>query len=257
MLTQPTIEKLRTLKLNGMANALLQQQQTPLIDLDFESRLGILVEQEWLERENRKLKRRLTQAKLQQNACIEDISYNGHRGIAKAKMLELSHNQWLQHKANILITGATGCGKTYIACALAHRACLDGYTSRYYRLHRLWEELKVAKASGTYTQWLAQLAKLDLLIFDDFGLVSPDSDRRQDLLEILDDRYQKRSTIVTSQLPVAHWHEHLQDKTFADAILDRLVHNSIRIELTGDNMRKKQSKVMPESVAQSTAASAN
>lgn len=248
MLTQPTIDKLRTLKLNGMANALLQQQQTPLTDLDFESRLGILVEQEWLERENRKLKRRLTQAKLQQNACIEDISYDGHRGIAKAKMLELSHNQWLQHKSNILITGATGCGKTYIACALAHRACLNGYTSRYYRLHRLWEELKVAKASGTYTQWLAQLAKLDLLIFDDFGLVSPDIDRRQDLLEILDDRYQKRSTIVTSQLPVAHWHEHLQDKTFADAILDRLVHNSIRIELTGDNMRKKQSKAISAAV---------
>lgn len=257
MLIQPTIDKLRTLKLNGMANALLQQQQKPLTDLDFESRLGILVEQEWLDRENRKLKRRLTQAKLQQSACIEDISYDGYRGIAKAKMLELSHNQWLQHKSNILITGATGCGKTYIACALAHRACLDGYTSRYYRLHRLWEELKVAKASGTYTQWLAQLAKLDLLIFDDFGLVSPDSDRRQDLLEILDDRYQKRSTIVTSQLPVAHWHEHLQDKTFADAILDRLVHNSIRIELTGDNMRKKQSKGILESVTQSDPANSN
>jgi DNA replication protein DnaC len=254
MLTQPTLDKLRALKLNGMANALSEQMQKPLLDLDFESRLGILVDQEWLDRENRKLKRRLTQAKLQQNACIEDISYDEHRGIAKAKMLELSHNQWLQHKSNILITGATGCGKTYFACALAHRACLGGYTSRYYRLHRLWEELKVAKASGTYMQWLAQLAKIDLLILDDFGLVSPDSARREDLLEILDDRYKKRSTIVTSQLPVAHWHEHLQDKTFADAILDRLVHNSIRIKLTGDNMRKKESETLSEPTTQSTPA---
>lgn len=240
------MDKLRALKLNGMANALNEQLQQPPSDLDFEDRLAILVEQEWLDRENRKLKRRLTQAKLQQHACIEDINYTGHRGIVKTKMLELSRNQWLAHKLNLLITGSTGCGKTYIACALAHRACLDGYTSRYYRLPRLWEELKIAKANGTYAQWLNQLAKLDLLILDDWGLVTPDSERRQDLLEILDDRYQKRSTIVTSQLPVASWHEHLQDTTFADAILDRLVHNSVRIELTGETMRKKQSSLQTE-----------
>lgn len=241
MLEQPTIEKLRALRLNAMANALIEQLQKPMPDLDFESRLAILVEQEWLARENRKLKRRLTQAKLQQSACVEDIKYDGHRGIAKAKILELSHNQWLEHKLNILITGSTGCGKTYIACALAHGACLNGYTIRYYRLPRLWEELKVSKANGTYSQWLSQLAKLDLLILDDWGLVAPDSERRQDLLEILDDRYHKRSTIVTSQLPVSHWHEHLHDKTFADAILDRLIHNSIRIELAGETMRKQKS----------------
>lgn len=250
MLCQPTIDKLRALKLNSMANALAQQLETPLPDLDFESRLAILVEQEWLERENRKLKRRLTQAKLQQHACIEDINYAGHRGIVKTKMLELSRNQWLAHKLNLLITGSTGCGKTYIACALAHRACLDGYTSRYFRLPRLWEELKVAKANGTYSQWLSQIAKLDLLILDDWGLVAPDSERRQDLLEILDDRYQKRSTIVTSQLPVAHWHEHLNEKTFADAILDRLVHNSVRIELTGETMRKQKSTLQAPVVEQ-------
>ncbi len=250
MLYQPTIDKLRALKLNSMANALAQQIKTPLPDLDFESRLAILVEQEWLDRENRKLKRRLTQAKLQQHACIEDINYDGHRGIVKAKMLELSRNQWLHNKLNLLITGSTGCGKTYIACALAHRACLDGYTSRYFRLPRLWEELKVAKANGTYSQWLAQIAKLDLLILDDWGLVAPDAERRQDLLEILDDRYQKRSTIVTSQLPVPHWHEHLHDTTFADAILDRLVHNSIRIELTGETMRKNQNALQTEKAEQ-------
>lgn len=139
MLTQPTIDKLRALKLTGMANALAAQLEKPLPDLDFESRLAILVEQEWLDRENRKLKRRLTQAKLQQHACVEDINYDSHRGIVKSKMLELSRNQWLQHKLNLLITGSTGCGKTYIACALAHRACLDGYTSRYFRLPRLWK----------------------------------------------------------------------------------------------------------------------
>jgi DNA replication protein DnaC len=250
MLIQPTLDKLRALKLNSMANALAQQIESPLLDLDFESRLAILVEQEWLERENRKLKRRLTQAKLQQHACIEDISYDNHRGIVKSKMLELSRNQWLAHKSNLLITGSTGCGKTYIACALAHRACLDGYTSRYYRLPRLWEELKVAKANGTYSQWLVQIAKVDLLILDDWGLIAPDAERRQDLLEVLDDRYKKRSTIVTSQLPVAHWHEYLHDKTFADAILDRLIHNSVRIELAGETMRKQKSTLQSSEVGQ-------
>jgi len=240
MLNQPTLEKLRTLKLTGMANALSEQLMKPLLDLDFETRLGILIDQEWLLRENRKLQRRLTQAKLQQTACMEDIDYEKPRGLAKAKLLELSRSQWLQQRLNILITGPTGCGKTYIACALAHRACLDGFTSRYYRLPRLWEELKIAKANGTYTNWLMQLAKIDLLILDDWGLVTPDVERRQDLLEILDDRYQKKSTIVTSQVPTEHWHAYLNDATLADAILDRLLHNAVRLELKGDSMRKNQ-----------------
>jgi DNA replication protein DnaC len=240
MLNQPTLEKLRALKLTGMANALQEQLEKPLPDLDFESRFGILVDQEWLIRENRKLQRRLSQAKLQQSACIEDIDYEKPRGLVKAKLLELSRSQWLQQHFNILITGPTGCGKTYIACALAHRACLDGFSSRYYRLPRLWEELKIAKANGTYTNWLSQLAKIDLLILDDWGLVTPDIERRQDLLEILDDRYQKKSTIVTSQIPTTHWYEHLNDATLADAILDRLLHNAIRLELKGESMRKNQ-----------------
>lgn len=240
MLNQPTLEKLRALKLIGMANAFQEQLEKPLPDLDFESRLGMLVDQEWLIRENRRLQRRLHQARLQQSACIEDIDYEKPRGLVKAKILELSRSQWLQQHLNLLITGPTGCGKTYVACALAHRACLDGYTSRYYRLPRLWEELKIAKANGTYSNWLAQLAKIDVLILDDWGLVTPDVERRQDLLEILDDRYQKRSTIVTSQVPTTLWHEHLNDATLADAILDRLLHNAIRFELKGDSMRKNQ-----------------
>jgi DNA replication protein DnaC len=240
MLNQPTIEKLRALKLTGMANAFQEQLTKPLPDIDFETRLGMLVDQEWLVKENRRLQRRLSQAKLQQSACIEDIDYEKPRGLVKAKLLELSRSQWLQQHFNILITGPTGCGKTYVACAIAHRACLDGFTSRYYRLPRLWEELRIAKANGTYTNWLAQLAKIDLLVLDDWGLVTPDVERRQDLLEILDDRYQKKSTIVTSQLPTTHWHEHLNDATLADAILDRLLHNANRIELKGESMRKNQ-----------------
>lgn len=240
MLNQPTLNKLRALKLTDMADALQEQLTKPLPDLDFESRLGLLIDQEWLLRENRKLQRRLNQAKLQQSACLEDIDYEKPRGLVKTKLLELSRSQWLQQRFNLLITGPTGCGKTYIACALAHRACLDGFTSRYYRLPRLWEELKIAKANGTYTHWLMQLAKIDLLLLDDWGLVTPDIERRQDLLEILDDRYQKKSTIVTSQVPIEHWYAHLNDATLADAILDRLLHNAIKLSLKGDSMRKNQ-----------------
>jgi len=166
MLNQPTLNQLRALKLTGMADAFEEQLQKPLSDLDFTERLAMLVEREWLLRENRKLSRRITQAKLKQTACIEDIKYNSHRGLVKTKILELSRNTWVQQHFNILITGSTGCGKTYIACALAHSACLAGFTSRYYRLPRLWEELKVARAGGTYVQWLSQLAKIDVLILD-------------------------------------------------------------------------------------------
>lgn len=243
MLNHPTLEKLHLLRLTGMAEALQEQLKIPLPDLDFESRLGLLIEREWYLRENRRLKRRLTQAKLQQTACIEDIDYTHPRGLNKSNILELARGQWVHQHLNLLITGPTGCGKTYIACAMTHKACLIGFTSRYYRLPRLWNELKMAKANGSYSSWLSQLAKVDLLVLDDWGLASPDEEQRRDLLEILDDRYQKRSTIITSQLPTTHWHEHLNDATLADAILDRLLHNAVRIELKGDSLRKNKNSL--------------
>ncbi len=246
MLNNPTLEKLRTLRLIGMADAFQEQLSKPLSDLDFESRLGILIEREWYLRENQRLKRRLTQAKLQQTACIEDIDFKHPRGLNKSNILELAQGQWIRQHLNLLITGPTGCGKTYLACAVAHKACLTGFTSRYYRLPRLWHDLKLAKADGTYTQWLSQLARIDLLILDDWGLVAPDDEQRRDLLEILDDRYQQRSTIITSQLPTTHWHEHLNDATLADAILDRLVHNAVRLELKGDSLRKNKKTLQIE-----------
>jgi len=240
MLNHPTLEKLRALRLTGMADAFQEQLTKPLPDLDFESRLGLLIEQEWYLRENRRLKRRLVQAKFQQSACIEDIDFKHPRGLNKSNILELARGQWIHQHLNLLITGSTGCGKTYLACALAHKACLTGFTSRYYRLPRLWHELKIAKADGSYSNWLSQIAKINLIILDDWGITAPDEEQRRDLLEILDDRYKQHSTIITSQLPITHWHEHLNDATLADAILDRLVHNSIRIELKGDSLRKNE-----------------
>ena len=238
MLINPTLNRLRELKLTGMADAFSESLEKPLPDLDFESRLAIMIDREYYLRENRRLKRRLTHAKLHQQACVEDIDYQHPRGLDKSNFMEITRLQWVNQHLNLLITGKTGCGKTYLACALAHKACLTGLTSKYYRLVRLFEELKIVKANGTYTHLLSQIAKIDLLILDDWGLSQPDSDQRKDLLEILDDRYQNKSTIITSQLPIAHWHEHLNDETLADAILDRVVHNSIRLELQGESMRK-------------------
>ena len=237
MLSEPTLEKLRSMRLTGMAAAFAEQLAKPL-DLDFEARLALLVEREWYLRENRRLSRRLKDAKLQQPACVENIDFQHKRGLNKPKILELSQCNWIRSHLNILITGPTGCGKTYLACALAHKACLQGFTTRYYRLPRLWHELKVAKADGTFTKWLSQVAKINVLILDDWGLVTLDDEQRRDLLEILDDRYQNSSTIITSQLPATHWHEYLNDATLADAILDRLLHHTIKLELHGESLRK-------------------
>ncbi len=239
MLTHPTLEKLQTLRLPGMLKALEEQQRMPDIgNLGFEERLGLLIDRELTERENRRLGTRLKKAKLRHSCCVEDIDFKASRGLDKTLILSLAACTWIARGLNLLICGPTGIGKSYLACALGHKACLEGDSVLYLRLPRLFEELRLAKADGRYGKLMLGYAKTDLLILDDWGLTPMTDPQRRDLLEILEDRYGKRSTIVTSQLPVAAWHEAIGDPTLADAILDRLVHNAHKIELKGDSLRK-------------------
>lgn len=241
MLTHPTLEKLQALKFKGMANALSEQLQQPDIQaLSFEERLGLLVDREMTERENSRLQSRLRKAKLRQSACIEDIDYRHPRGLDRALIAGLASCQWVAEHLNVLITGPTGVGKTWIACALAHKACREGYSVLYLRLPRLFQELPIAKGDGRYPKLLAQLARTDLLVLDDWGLLKLSAEQRRDLLEILEDRHGVRSTLVTSQLPLDQWHQTIGDPTLADAILDRIVHNAYKMALKGDSMRKKR-----------------
>ncbi len=236
MLNHPTLEKLQRLRLSGMYKALIEQMNMPDIEaLSFEERLGLLADREITEREDRRLKTRLRQAKLKHNACIEDIDYRAPRGLDKALMLQLSACRWIKEGLNLIINGPTGVGKTWIACALAQKACQEGYTALYLRLPRLFEELSLAHGDGRFPKLMAAFAKTDLIVLDDWGLVKLTAEQRRDLLELLDDRHCNRSTIVTSQLPVDHWHDMIGDPTLADAILDRLIHNAYRINLQGES----------------------
>ena len=239
MLNHPTLDKLYTLRFTGMAKALTEQATLPdLHDLSFEERLGLLVDREMTEREDRRLTARLRQAKLKHQACMEDIDYRHARHLDKSLLRDLAQCQWIRQHLNVLITGPTGVGKTWIACALAHKACCEGYNALYLRLPRLLEMLPIAKGDGSYAKLLTRLAKLDLLVLDDWGLSPLHSDQRRDLLEIVEDRHEHRSTIVTSQLPIDQWHDMIGDPTLADAILDRLVHSAYKITLKGESMRK-------------------
>jgi len=244
MLNHPTLDKLHELRFTGMAKALSEQMALPDIDdLSFEERLGLLVDREATEREDRRVQTRLRQAKLKQNACIEDIDFKQPRGMDKSLLLDLAQCLWIKKHLNLLITGPTGVGKTWIACALAHKACREGFSALYLRLPRLLQELPIAKGDGTYTRLMNRLAKVDVLILDDWGLSKLIAEQRRDLLEILEDRHDTRSTIVTSQLPLDQWHHIIGDPTLADAILDRIVHNAYKINLKGESMRKNKSKL--------------
>ncbi len=241
MLTHPTLDKLHTLKCTGMAAALTEQMALPDIDaLTFEERLGLLVDRELTERHNRRTASRLRRARLKHQATIENIDYLHPRGLDKALMQSLATCQWLCDHLNILITGPTGVGKTWLACALAHSACRTGYTALYLRLPRLLQDLTIAKGDGRYPKLIHTLARTQLLILDDWGLVKLTTEHRRDLLEILEDRHGAHSTLATSQLPVEKWHAMIGDPTLADAILDRLVHNAYKINLKGESMRKQK-----------------
>jgi len=208
--------------------------------LSFEERLALLVDREATERTSRRLKTRLGKARLRHNAAVEDIDFRHPRGLDKAQALSLASCDWIRRHYNLLITGPTGVGKTFLACAFGHKACQEGFTVLYVRLPRLFQELSLARGDGRYGKLLRSYARTDLLLLDDWGLFPFGDDERRDLLEILEERHERRSTVVTSQFPVKQWHDVLGDPTLADAILDRLVHNAYRIALKGDSLRRRQ-----------------
>lgn len=244
MLNHPTLDKLSALRLTGMAHALSEQMHMPESQaLSFEERLGLLVDREMTARSDRRLTTRLRQAKLRLSASMEDIDYRHPRGLDTSLMLRLASCQWVHDRHNVLITGPTGIGKTWLACALGHKACREGYTVLYLRLPRWLQELSIAKGDGRYPRLMAALAKTAVVILDDWGLATLSDEQRRDVLELLEDRHGRGATIVTSQFPVEHWHEALGDPTLADAILDRLFHNAYKIALRGDSMRKHHATV--------------
>ena len=235
-----TLTQLHQLKLGGMAAALQTQleQVGTYEGLSFIERLGLLLDQENLQREQRKQQRLIRQARFKLNACVQDIDYQHPRNLKKSQLAQLAQGDWINRSQNLLLTGPCGSGKTYLACALGHNACMQGYSVRYYRLSRLLLELTQTKADGTYHKKLQQLAKTQLLIIDDWGLETLKPAQRNDLMEIMDDRHGDTSTVVISQLPTDQWYAAIGDNTLADAILDRLMHNAHRLLLKGESMRK-------------------
>ena len=241
MLTTPTLEQLHALKLGAMATAWNDQQGQPdVIALGFDERFGLLVEAEWRARENKRFTRALQEAKLKlPQACVEAIDYPARRELDKALVRQLATCRWVEEHQNLLVVGATGTGKTFVACAFAHHACRKGFRALYRRASRLFHELTLARADGTYLRLLTKLARVDVLLIDDWGLDALSPQDRRDVLELFDDRHGARSTILTSQLPVAQWHDFIGEPTLADSICDRLLHNAHRIVLKGPSRRKE------------------
>lgn len=241
MLLEQTIEQLRELKLYGVIAALEQQINTiESHQLSFEERFSLLIDREIMDRGNRRITDLLRRARLRHLACIEDIDYQHPRGLDKSKMAVLISCDFIRHHQNLLITGPTGCGKSWLACAIGQQACRQRLTVRYIRMAKLLEELRISHADGTYIKLLNHLSKFELLILDDFGLDPLNRQDQLDLLELIEDRYQLKSTLITSQLPIKHWHEYIGEPTIADAVMDRVISQSHQLELklTGDSMRK-------------------
>jgi DNA replication protein DnaC len=243
MLNTPTLDKLHAMNLRGMARVAQEQMENPskYEGLTFDERLAFLVDAEFTEQESRRLRTRLKAAKLRLQACMEDLDYRAPRkGLDRALLRKLADCQWVHEHRNVTITGPTGVGKSFVACALAHEACLKGLRVLYFRVSRLLPDLELASGDGRYPRILRALARADVLLLDDFGLAPLQDRERRDLLEILEDRYGRRSTIVTSQLPAKQWHDAIGDPTIADAILDRLIHNAYEIRLQGPSKRKEE-----------------
>ncbi|MDX2086374.1 MAG: IS21-like element helper ATPase IstB [Kofleriaceae bacterium] len=242
MLNEETKKNLLAMRLPEMASAWDRQQQDPACaGLSFDERLGLLVEAEYMARENRRLARRMKSAQLRvSGACVEDVASSSERGLERSEVAQLTSGRWLSAKQNVLISGPAGVGKSYVACALGQLACRRGFTALYRRVPRLFEELALARADGTYAKRLTQIARVDVLILDDFGLGKTSETQRHDLLEVLEDRSGLRSVVITSQLPVSKWHDWIGDPTLADAIMDRLVHDAYKLTLKGPPRRKEK-----------------
>lgn len=245
-MTEPTIEKLRALKLYAMTTAWLAQRTDPsTADLHFDERLAMIVEAETLARDNKRMSKLLSDAKLRiPTACIEDVDHNPKRELDKALFRQLATGRWIADRQNVLITGMTGVGKSYLACALAQLACRLGFRVLYKRVPRFFEELALAHADGTYVRLLGRLAKVDVLVLDDWGLAPLNDQQRRDVLEVLEDRHGVRSTVVTSQLSVENWHDYIAHPTIADAVLDRLVHNAHKVKMKGPSRRKEKAQAI-------------
>lgn len=243
MLNEPTERKLRAMKLTGMAEAYVEQGRHAAMDeLSFDERFGLLVDKQWTYREDRSLQTRLRHAKFKLSACLEDVSYPASRGLKRAQVDALADSRWIEHHQNVIITGPTGTGKTFLACALGQKVCRDGHRVRYFVAAKLFRTLAAAHADGSYMRLIAKLQKTELLIIDDWGMEKLQEGQYRDFLELLDDRQGTGATMLTSQFPIKLWHDTIGNPTVADAILDRLTHNAHRLELKGESMRTRHGK---------------